>query len=140
MAKLLIKRPFQWFFGQDYYYPVYVDKQKVGDVFGETNEFEISPGQHTIIVGLFFPSNPVKINVKDDDDIISMLVKYKSSYLMWIIIDIIAAYVGFFINDTFFQGSDLTGFLILSVLAIGMGMYYNSINPFLKLEQIEQVD
>jgi len=138
MAKLIIKRPFQWK-EPIHSYKIYVDEKRIGKIYAEeTKEFDISPGQHIIKAKYrIFSSKPVSIEVINDDETIQMQVS--NNQQLWEIIPItlvVAILLGSVIkllppNAVFLS---LVAFGVIIFLVVWL---HYKITPYLKLEQVD---
>jgi len=139
MAKLIIKRPFQWK-EPIHSYKIYVDEKRIGKIYAEeTKEFDISPGQHIIKAKYrIFSSKPVNVEVKNDDETIQMQV-YNNQQLWEIIpvslvVMILVGYISKFLpqDDGFIS---LVAFGLIIFLVVWL---HYKITPYLKLEQVDE--
>ena len=140
MARLILKRPSKWI-DLARSYKVYVDGQKIGELYdGETKEFEMTPGQHTIKAKIdFLSSKPVHFEVKNDDETKQMLVKNNTSLWLFALIFFIGFFMAQYISKTFFKGEGFLSFVILFVIYIIIIWLFYKIKPYLKIEQVEDL-
>jgi len=141
MARLILKRPSKWL-DLARSYKIYVDGQRIGKIHDdETKEFEMTPGQHTIKAKVdFFSSKPVQFEVINDEETKQMLVKNNTSLWLFALIFFIGFFIAQYISKTFFKGEGFLRFVILFVIYMIIIWLFYKIKPYLKIEQVEEIN
>ena len=103
MTTITITRPYQWT-NQSIGINVYIDDKLSGDIaVGETKEFEVKPGKHTVYVkNKWGGSQPVEVDVKKNETKALRLSSFKYIVLLSPLI-ISAVFIIYFSIKSFFS-------------------------------------